>query len=97
MLAGVLTAIAGCGGPDTPIPSLPPARADAPPPEPLAGWRRTAIDWVLAGRVATGARSGFVSLVARDGRLVHAKTVGLRDVDAGLPMEMDTRASRSRP
>ncbi len=97
---GVLLALAGCGQQRTPIPALPPARADLPEPEPLPGWRRSAIDALLEARVLMGARSGYVALVARDGRLVHAKTAGYQDVAAEIPMAMDTRfqmASMTKP
>jgi CubicO group peptidase (beta-lactamase class C family) len=96
---GVLTCLA-CGGEATPIPDIPPARADLPDPERLSAWRRAAIDTVLDGRVMMGARSGYVALVARDGRLIHAKTAGYRNVEAEIPMSMDTRfqmASMTKP
>jgi len=96
---GALACLA-CGGETTSIPDLPPARADLPEPEGLAGWRTALINGVLDGRVWMGARSGYVALVARDGRLIHAKTSGYQDVEAGIPMAMDTRfqmASMTKP
>ena len=95
-----LMGLTGCGGERTPIPELPPARSALSEPEPLAGWRRSAIDAVLEARVLMGARSGYVALVARDGRLVHARTAGYQDVSAEIPMAMDTRfqlASMTKP
>jgi len=94
-----LTCLA-CGGEATSIPELPPARADLPEPEGLSGWRRLAIDGVLDGRVFMGARSGYVALIARNGRLIHAKTAGYQDVEAKIPMAIDTRfqmASMTKP
>jgi CubicO group peptidase (beta-lactamase class C family) len=93
-------ALLACGGGDTPLPDLPPAQSGLPPAEGLSGWRRAAVDAVVDGRVWMGARSGFVVLVARDGQLIHAHTTGLRDLEAGLPMAMDTRfqiASMTKP
>ena len=101
MAATVLLAgLAGCSGERTPIPDLPPAQAALPEPEPLPSWRRSAIDAVLEARVLMGARSGYVALVARDGRLVHARTAGYQDVAAEIPMSMETRfqmASMTKP
>jgi len=96
---GALACLA-CGGGTTPIPELPPARADLPLPEGLSGWRRAVIDGVLDGRVMMGARSGYVALIARNGRLIHAKTAGYQDVEAKIPMSIDTRfqmASMTKP
>jgi len=92
-------ALPGCGS-DTPLPDLPPARADLAAAEPLSWLEETAIGAAIRGRVAMGARSGFVVLVARDGRVVHAATSGHRDVEAGIPMSLDTRfqiASMTKP
>lgn len=89
----------GCSD-STPLPELPAARAGAAAPEPLPGWRARAIDAVLEARVWQGARSGFVALVARDGRLIHASTAGYRDVEAERPMTIDTPfqiASMTKP
>src|SRR3954468_17995857 len=33
---------------------------------------------------------GFLAVIARDGRIVHVARGGLRDVEAGLPVEPDT-------
>ena len=66
----------------------------------ISGFRRFAMDRVLDYRVWRGARSGFVALVARNGRVVYGYTTGWADVEAGLPMEIDTRfhiASMTKP
>lgn len=47
-----------------------------------------------------GARSGYVALVARDGRLTHAKTAGFADIEEKIPMSLDTQfqmASMTKP
>jgi len=44
--------------------------------------------------------AGYVLMVARNGKLVHASAVGYRNLEAGLPMTLDTRfriASMSKP
>ena len=82
------------------IPELPPAAADLPEPEGLSSWRRLAIQTAIDGRVWQGARSGFVVLVARDGRLIHAALSGHADIERDIPMSMDTRfqiASMTKP
>ena len=40
--------------------------------------------------VDEGKLAGFLAVIARDGQLVHVAGGGLRDVDAGLPVESDT-------
>lgn len=90
----------GCGGSGAPLPDLPAARAELPAPDGLSWWRRAAINAVVDGRVAMGGRSGFVVLVARDGRLIHGTTTGYQDIEAEIPMSMETRfqiASMTKP
>jgi len=44
--------------------------------------------------------AGYVLMVARNGKLVHASAVGYRNIEAALPMTLDTRfriASMSKP
>lgn len=45
---------------------------------------------VLRESVARGEHAGFVSVLARDGRIVDWQTYGVRDVATGAPMERDT-------
>ena len=100
LASAALIGALGCGGERTPIPKLPAARAALAEPAALPRWRRAAIDLVLRARVWQGARSGFVALVARDGRLVHAVTTGQANREADVPMTMDTRfqiASMTKP
>lgn len=97
MLASIALA---CGASDSTMPDLPPADASVAPPEPLPGWRTWAIDRLLAARRWQGPRSGFVVLIARDGRVVHAGAQGFRDVENELPMTLDSRfmiASMTKP
>jgi CubicO group peptidase (beta-lactamase class C family) len=58
------------------------------------------MDRVLDYRVWSGERAGYVALVVRNGRLAYARTSGWADVDAGVPMTLDTRfhiASMTKP
>lgn len=92
--------LTACSGEPTPDPNLPPARADLGELQPLASWRTLAIDTLLEGRVQMGARSGFVALIARNGQVIHSKTSGHQDIEAGTPMSIDTRfhlASMTKP
>jgi len=41
--------------------------------------------------VDEGKLPGFLALIARDGEVVHIAKGGLRDVEAGLPVELDTQ------
>ncbi len=90
----------GCSGESTSLPELPPANISLPDSEPLPGWRKSLVNLLLEGRVMQGARSGYVALVARDGRLVHAKTAGYADIERGIPMSFETQfqmASMTKP
>jgi len=92
-----LVVLFGCGGQARPLPSIgrPAAEADR-----LAAWRTFAIDRVLDYRVWSGARAGFVALVARRGNVVYARAVGEADLETGEPMTLDTRfhiASMTKP
>lgn len=96
----LLSVLAACGSEPVALPDLPAADARRAAPEPLAGWRRALIDGVMKGRVWQGARTGYVALVARDGRVVHAATIGHRDLAGDIPMTMDTQfqiASMTKP
>lgn len=83
--------------------STPPASelaALAPDGERLSWVRRFALDRLLDYRVWSGARAGFVALVARDGQLAWARTSGRADLASGAPMRLDTRfqlASMTKP
>ncbi len=66
----------------------------------LPWWQRIALDRAIDFRVFTEARSGYVALVARDGQPVYARTAGWADIDARVPMALDTRfhiASMTKP
>lgn len=85
-LAGVL--VLACDGSHPELPSIgQPATED----DEISWVRRVAIDRVLDYRVWSGARSGFVVLVARNGRLVYGYTTGWADIEYKIPMTIDTR------
>ena len=92
--------LAACAHEPAELPELPAASAGAPEAEGLSWLGHNAIDWILDWRVATGARSGYVALVAKGGRVVHGYAVGSADGESATPMAMDTRfrmASMTKP
>lgn len=97
-----LSPLLACGGTEPPFPEVghPELEAPAGTSSHLSWLRRFAIDRVLDYRVFSGARAGFVALVAREGRIVYARTTGAADLEAGVPMSLDTRfhiASMTKP
>jgi len=66
----------------------------------FVGAALTQIPAALQAVVDAGDLSGFVTLIWRRGEVVQLNTVGLRDVEAGLPMTRDTLfriASMTKP
>ncbi len=58
------------------------------------------IDKVMQQYVDEGKVAGVVTLVSRNGRTIHHKAVGMRDIEADLPMTTDSMfriASMSKP
>lgn len=80
---------------------LPPAKTDATgAPERLSWLSRAGLQAMLDFGVATGNRSGYIVLVARDGQIVHGTTAGWADIESGSPMTQQTRvrmASMTKP
>jgi CubicO group peptidase (beta-lactamase class C family) len=94
-LAAVIALACGGSRPELPLIGEPAAEADA-----LSWARRVAMDGVLDYRVWSGARAGFVALVARNGRLVYGRATGWADLEAAVPMTLDTPfhvASMTKP
>jgi CubicO group peptidase (beta-lactamase class C family) len=94
-----LTAMLGlaCDGSSPQLPRIGGSATEA---DELSWIRRFAMDRLLDFRVWSGARSGFVALVARNGRVVYGRTTGFADVEASVPMQLDTRfqlASMTKP
>ena len=48
------------------------------------------IDCHIGRYVGDGRLAGWQLVIARDGEVVHAARAGLRDAEAGLPVEDDT-------
>jgi CubicO group peptidase (beta-lactamase class C family) len=99
-IAGLLLVVAGICACDGTRPERPAIGEPARPGDELSWLQRFAIDRLLDFRVASGARAGFVALVARNGRVVYARTTGFADVEHRLPMSLDTRfhiASLTKP
>ncbi|MFK7897753.1 MAG: serine hydrolase domain-containing protein [Myxococcota bacterium] len=66
----------------------------------LSSIRRLAINRLLDFRVASGARAGFVALVAQDGQLAYARTTGYAEIESKTPMRLSTPfqlASMTKP
>jgi len=66
----------------------------------LSGQRLAVIDSVLRQHIKDGTLFNAVALVARDGKLVHAKAYGTLDAKGSTPMPMDAlfrMASSSKP
>lgn len=87
LLAAALLAVA-CDAPGTDDSSAPPLLSEAPPA--VAGMSATALDRIpaaMAAYVEDGRLPGVVTMVARDGRIVHWDAVGYRDVASGEPLE----------
>ena len=103
LLGTMLLLFSACGGSEPAFPQIassPLAESASPDSGSLSWLRRTAINRVLDYRVWSGARAGFVALIAREGRVVYARTSGDADLETGTPMELDTRfhlASMTKP
>jgi CubicO group peptidase (beta-lactamase class C family) len=102
VLVLALAPLVACGGMEPPFPDLGRSEFEAPSTlaKPLSWLRGFAIDRFLDYRVLRGKRAGFVALVAREGRVVYARTTGFADLEARVPMSLDTRfhlASMTKP
>ncbi len=91
--------LAACSGASKELPT-PPTADDLATPQPLAWWSRAAMNTFMRWSVWAGNRSGYITLFARDGVLVHSDAVGFKDVASATPMEVDTHvriASMTKP
>jgi CubicO group peptidase (beta-lactamase class C family) len=65
-----------------------------PPGEPeavgMSSDRLRRLDSVMQSFVDEGRLPGVLTMIARHGRVVHFETCGMRDIEAGKPMEKDT-------
>ena len=89
----------GCSGASLEL-GVPPAVPGSEPGAGLSWWSRATLDGYLRWSAWTESRSGFVALFARDGHAVYATAAGYADVEAQVPMRLDTRmrfASMTKP
>jgi CubicO group peptidase (beta-lactamase class C family) len=82
--------VSACSG-ESQAPGVLPAEPGSQPAPGLAWWSRAAMDAYFRWDVWTGARSGYIAMFARDGHAVHATAVGWADIEAHVPMALDTR------
>ena len=95
----VILLLTACSGKSLEL-NVPPAKNDAPPAQGLSWLSRAALDTFFRGAVWRGDRSGFVAMFAQDGHPVHASAHGWADIDAEVPMTLDTPmrfASMTKP
>ena len=79
---------------------LPPANREIEDPGDASWLATRSLDAFLDLAAAAGLHSGYVAMFARDGHVVHATASGYADIEAGLPMRLDTRfrmASMTKP
>ena len=91
--------LAGCSGESQEI-TTPPVREGLAKPADLAWWSRAAMNAYMRFSSWRGERSGYITLFARDGVVIHADAVGYKDIDSGALMTMDTQvriASMTKP
>src|SRR5438477_117459 len=81
LLAGVVSPVAAA---DWPLPSTTPAAAG------FSADRLATLHHSLAGAVDAGKYSGYVSLIARDGKIVDWQVHGWQDIEAKTPMAKDS-------
>jgi CubicO group peptidase (beta-lactamase class C family) len=95
----LLPVLCACSSDSKPL-HVPPAQPGSTPTEGLGWLSRVAIDGLMRASVATGSRSGYVAVFARDGHQVYANSAGWADIEQQRPMQLDTRmrfASMTKP
>ena len=100
LLLVLIATLLGCGTSQPPLSDVAQEIGISKAPSTLSFLRRVAIDRVLDYRVWSGARAGFVALVANDEGLLYARSAGMADLDAQTPMALETRfhiASMTKP
>ena len=66
----------------------------------LSWFKRAAMDAYMKYSVLVGDRSGFITMFAQDGQVVHSSSVGWADIESKKPMRIDTQmrfASMTKP
>ena len=91
--------VAGCSGKSMEL-TVPPASENSHTEQELSWWSRAAMDAFMRYSVWSGGRSGFVTMFAHNGEQIYANAAGWADVDAQVPMQLDTPmrfASMTKP
>jgi len=94
-----ICALVGCSGSGENI-NLPAADSNNKTAANLSWFKRSAMDAYMKYSVWAGDRSGFVTMFAQDGRVVHSSAVGWADIESKKPMRIDTQmrfASMTKP
>ena len=92
-------ALVGCSGSGENI-NLPAADSNNKTGANLSWFKRAAMDAYMKYSVLVGDRSGFITMFAQDGQVVHSSSVGWADIESKKPMRIDTQmrfASMTKP
>ena len=95
----LIFALAGCSGSGENI-NLPAADSNKKTATNLSWLKRAAMDAYMKYSVWSENRSGFVTMFAQDGQVVHSSAVGWADIESKKPMRIDTQmrfASMTKP
>mgnify|MGYP001325090449 FL=1 len=94
-----ICALVGCSGSGENI-NLPAADSNNRTGANLSWFKRAAMDAYMKYSVWSENRSGFVTMFAQDGQVIHASAVGWADIESKKPMRIDTQmrfASMTKP
>ena len=92
-------ALVGCSGSGENI-NLPAADSNNKTGANLSWFKRAAMNAYMKYSVWAGDRSGFVTMFAQDGQVVHSSAVGWADIESKKPMRVETQmrfASMTKP
>ena len=94
-----ICALVGCSGSGENI-NLPAADSNNKTAANLSWFKRSVMDAYMKYSVLVGDRSGFITMFAQDGQVVHSSSVGWADIESKKPMRIDTQmrfASMTKP
>ena len=95
----LIWAVGGCSGSGENS-NLPAADSNNKTATNLSWFKRAAMDAYMKYSVLVGDRSGFITMFAQDGQVVHSSSVGWADIESKKPMRIDTQmrfASMTKP
>ena len=95
----LIWAVGGCSGSGENS-NLPAADSNNKTGANLSWFKRAAMDAYMKYSVLVGDRSGFITMFAQDGQVVHSSSVGWADIESKKPMRIDTQmrfASMTKP